>query len=143
MNDRFGSRAALDCFVSQIDTGGHTPESPVKQDPRYQAAKSGDAEGAEALVRDTLNDAKVDALLRVAGGLRPTIVSVHAYEDLGVNAIPEAFADELSQRLGWPDDDAIVQTNLVAHTGGRLREARPAAGVRRRRASRSGLCACR
>ncbi len=95
----------------------HASESAVKQHPRYQAAKSGDAEAAEALVRDTLNDAQVEALRRLAGDVRPTIVSVHAYEDLGVNAIPEAFADELAQRLGWPTDDAIVQTNLVAHTG--------------------------
>ncbi|MGH8563273.1 MAG: phosphoribosyltransferase [Gammaproteobacteria bacterium] len=68
-------------------------------------------------MRPTLNDAQVEALRRLAGDSRPTIVSVHAYEDLGVNAIPEAFADELAQRLGWPADDAIVQTNLVAHTG--------------------------
>ena len=114
MHDVKPPRAAWNEFPDVLI---HASESAVKQHPRYQAAKSGDAEAAEALVRDTLNDAQVEALGRLAGGLRPTIVSVHAYEDLGVNAIPEAFADELAQRLGWPADDAIVQTNLVAHTG--------------------------
>jgi len=50
-------------------------------------------------------------------GHTPTLVSAHAYEREGVNAIPEIFADELSKALGWPVDAAVLQTNVVAHTG--------------------------
>ena len=60
---------------------------------------------------------------------RPTLVSAHAYEDKGVNAIPEAFADVLGRQLGWPMDGDILQVNVVSHTGadGWSRLARPAA----------------
>jgi hypothetical protein len=34
-----------------------------------------------------------------------------------VNAIPEAFADELARRLNWPVDRGVVQVNIVSHTG--------------------------
>jgi hypothetical protein len=36
---------------------------------------------------------------------------------MGVNAIPEVFADELSLRLGWEVDGGVVQVNVVSHTG--------------------------
>jgi hypothetical protein len=45
------------------------------------------------------------------------LVSAHAVEKDGVNAIPEAFADELGLRLGLATDDSIVQINVVGHTG--------------------------
>ena len=59
----------------------------------------------------------------------PTLVSAHAYERDGVNAIPQAFADLLGRRLGWPVDDDILQVNVVSHTGanGWSSMARPAA----------------
>ncbi|MDO8414312.1 MAG: phosphoribosyltransferase, partial [Gallionellaceae bacterium] len=38
-------------------------------------------------------------------------------EQNGVNAIPEVFADELAQRLGWEVDGGVVQVNVVSHTG--------------------------
>lgn len=45
------------------------------------------------------------------------MVSAHAIEKEVVNAIPEALAEHLGNRLGWPIDSEIVQTNVVGHTG--------------------------
>lgn len=51
------------------------------------------------------------------GDTHPTLLSVHAVEGMGVNAIPEALADVLSTRLGLPVENTVVQTNVVGHTG--------------------------
>jgi hypothetical protein len=72
------------------------------------------------LVEATYNPARVQAIvedLLARGHFAPTLVSAHAYEMDGVNAIPEAFADVLGRVLGWPIDGSILQTNVVAHTG--------------------------
>lgn len=45
------------------------------------------------------------------------LVSAHALERNGVNAIPEALAEELGRLLDLPVDGSIVQTNVVSHTG--------------------------
>ena len=95
----------------------HAGESIVKKHPRYHAAKSGDADAAKDLLRDTINDEQVEVLRRFLTGITPILVSVHAYESEGVNAIPEAFADELSIRLGLETERSVVQTNVVSHTG--------------------------
>jgi hypothetical protein len=112
--DRKPPRAAWNQFPDVLI---HAPESSVKQHPRYTAAKSGNAGAASALVRDTLNPEQVVALAGMFPGQSPTLVSAHAYEKDGVNAIPEAFADALGNLLGWPVDGNIVQSNIVAHTG--------------------------
>jgi adenine/guanine phosphoribosyltransferase-like PRPP-binding protein len=95
----------------------HAEESAVKQHPDYPAAKSGDAGAAARLVADTISDEQVRAIQTLAGSDSPVLVSVHAYETSGINAIPEAFADELAKRLGWKLERNIIQTNVVAHTG--------------------------
>ncbi len=95
----------------------HASESAVKQHPSYRAAKSGDAEAAMDLVADTLNIEQVEALAAMFPEASPTLVSAHAYEREGVNAIPEAFADALGGLLAWPVDGNVVQSNIVAHTG--------------------------
>jgi hypothetical protein len=95
----------------------HADESSVKQHTDYRAAKSGDGWAAIRLVRDTLNVQQVDALATLLVGHLPILVSAHAYERGGVNAIPEIFADEIGKRLGWPVDAGVVQVNVVAHTG--------------------------
>ena len=110
----------------------HAPESTVKKHPCYRAAKSGDADAAAALVATAFDDKQALAmaeLLAANGQTAPTLVSAHAYENDGVNAIPEVFADVLGRRLGWPVDGGILQSNVVAHTGadGWSRMARPAA----------------
>ncbi len=70
-----------------------------------------------ALVADTMNLGQNAALQALMGARKPILVSAHAYEQEGVNAIPEIFADELSKTLGWPVDPSVLQVNVVAHTG--------------------------
>ena len=89
----------------------------LKSIPAYKEAKAGDSDSAIELVQTTINDGQVENLRILLNGGVPLLASVHAYEAEGVNAIPEAFADELAQRLGLVVDSAIVQTNLVTHTG--------------------------
>ncbi len=95
----------------------HASESAVKQHPAYRAAKVGDDDAATLLVIDTLSLDQAQVLRRVAGDTTPTLVSAHALEREGVNAIPEMFAKRLSQVLGWPAETGVVQTNVVSHTG--------------------------
>ena len=56
-------------------------------------------------------------LVDLLQGHTPTLVSAHAYEREGINAIPDAFAVEISKAVGWPHDTAVAQVNVVAHTG--------------------------
>jgi hypothetical protein len=103
-------------------------EAMVKTHPCYKAAKTGDAEAADDLVRDVLKPDAVSAILRLAGGRWPTLVSAHAVEESGRNAIPQAIATHIGEQLGWPVDESVVQTNIVNHTGadGYARLGRPA-----------------
>lgn len=110
----------------------HATESAVKQHVHYAQAKSGDADAAAALVTATYSQEQALALVQMMdrqGHKRPTLVSAHAYENEGVNAIPEALADVLGHDLRWPVDGDILQVNVAAHTGadGWSRLARPAA----------------
>ena len=95
----------------------HAAESAVKQHPSYRLAKSGDDDAATDLVLDNFNVPQASALDALAAGRTPTLVSAHAFEREGINAIPEVFADQLGQVLEWPVDAGIVQTNVVGHTG--------------------------
>ena len=95
----------------------HAAETAVKQHPAYPAAKSGDGVAAMMLVQATLSTGKVVALQRLLDDRAATLVSAHAFEREGVNAIPEIFADELGRALGWPVDGGVIQTNFVGHTG--------------------------
>ena len=108
-------------------------ERATKLHPEYTHAKSGDPAAAARLVDSLLDDGKVATvrtlLAEASRSGKPTLVSVHAYESDGVNAIPIALARLLSLHLGIPNDEALVQTNVVAHTGadGYSRLARQAA----------------
>lgn len=95
----------------------HASESAVKQHAAYRAAKSGHGPSAIALVNDTMSESQNQRLAQMLRGHTPTLVSAHAYEREGINAIPEIFADELSKALGWPVDAGVLQTNVVSHTG--------------------------
>ena len=93
----------------------------TKRHPDYGAAKAGDAAAAPRLIAALVGGAGVAAvcaLVKTAGMDRaPTFTSVQAYERGGFNAIPTALARFLGERLGAPRDTAIVQTNIVGHTG--------------------------
>jgi hypothetical protein len=58
----------------------HAGETTVKKHPSYHAAKLGDADAAEKLVSETINNDQVEALRKLAEGHDPILVSVHAYE---------------------------------------------------------------
>ncbi|GHU30732.1 hypothetical protein FACS189497_10820 [Betaproteobacteria bacterium] len=126
MADMKPPRAAWGNFP---DVQIHADESAVKQHPDYPAAKSGDAAAASRLVADTISDERVRAIKEMVGDVYPVLVSAHAYEANGVNAIPEALVDALASRLAWKLERNIVQTNVVGHTGanGFARLARQAA----------------
>lgn len=100
----------------------------VQTHPSYKAAKSGDGEAAASLVADILDDAAVERVRQLIGSAAPMLVSAHAEEELGRNAIPQAAAAWLGRCLGLPVDDGIVQSNIVNHTkaSGFARLARPA-----------------
>ena len=95
----------------------HASESAVKQHPAYRRAKSGHGPSATVLVNDTMSEPQNQRLVDFLYGHTPTLVSAHAYEREGINAIPEAFAVEISKALGWPHDTAVAQINVVEHTG--------------------------
>ena len=78
----------------------HASESAVKQHPAYQAAKSGHGLSATTLVNDTMSEAQNQRLVDLLRGHVPILVSAHAYEREGINAIPEAFAVEISKAIG-------------------------------------------
>lgn len=94
----------------------HADESLVKHHSAYLAAKRGDTDSAAALVNEVLNDAVIEEL-RAFQHLKPILISVHAEEEMGKNAIPEVMADVLAMRLGWDTEPYVVQANVVNHTG--------------------------
>lgn len=94
----------------------HADESAVKRHPNYMLAKSGDMDQAALLVNALLN---VDVIekMRSLQSFLPILISVHAEEEMGKNAIPEVMADILSAALGWATEPDVVQANVVNHTG--------------------------
>ena len=95
----------------------HVPESSVKKHTDYEEAKKGDPDAAFRLVRSTISSDAVEQIERLMAGRKIFPASIHAVEKYGVNAIPEALADELAARLGCLVDGSIVQVNVVGHTG--------------------------
>ena len=95
----------------------HASESTVKQHPAYKAAKAGHGPSATALVNDTMSEQQNQRLVDMLRGHNPALVSAHAYESEGINAIPEVFAVEISKAVGWSHDAGVVQINVVGHTG--------------------------
>ena len=95
----------------------HSPELAVKKHAVYAEAKAGDSDAAFLLVQETLSPAAVKMVIDLAAGRLPLLASAHAFEKTGVNAIPEALADELAEQTGFPVDASIVQINVVGHTG--------------------------
>ncbi|MBV1702925.1 MAG: hypothetical protein KGQ46_14010 [Hyphomicrobiales bacterium] len=85
--------------------------------PYLPMAKAGSANAALALVRDLLNGVAIERIAGLLQGRAPIIVPVTALEVAGFNAIPDAMAQELSERLHLPlSSGEIVQSNKVAHT---------------------------
>ena len=118
------------------------PEPKTRQHSDYAAAKSGDAVAAARLVAALLEQSGLDAIRTILalaiGDHPPLLVSAHAYERDGFNAIPGALAQLIGRHVGLPYDSNVVQSNIVGHTGadgyGRLaRQASFEGSVERRR----------
>jgi hypothetical protein len=88
----------------------------VKRHPNYLLAKSGDTDQAALLVNAFINTEVIEQM-RSLQSFSPILISVHAEEEMGKNAIPEVMADVLSAALGWPTEPDVVQANVVNHTG--------------------------
>jgi hypothetical protein len=83
----------------------------------YQAAKSGDAEGAIILAHDLLAKHAIATLRALIGNQDVLLLPVIADEALGYNAIPDALAQALARELHAPViSGEIIQTNKVGHT---------------------------
>ena len=95
----------------------HADELAVKRHPHYAAAKSGDTDAAESLVRSLANRSRLTELTPLLQGRDVRLLPVHALESEGVNEIPAALAELLSDWLSLPIVDSIVQSNTVGHTG--------------------------
>jgi len=70
--------------------------------PNLAIAKAGNAGAALALARDFLDDTAVERLADLLKGRTPYVLPVAAIETAGFNAIPDAMAQELSERLNLP-----------------------------------------
>lgn len=131
---RFGSQRAAEAHGKTMN---HPPRAPwgafpdaiilaaepvVKSHPEYAKAKSGDIGAARVLVAELVSQDGLEAVKSLLPGGRgqrglPTLVSAHAHERGGINAIPVALATLLGTRLGLPSESTVVQTNVVSHTG--------------------------
>jgi len=108
---RFPWESFPDCII-------HADEKRVRGHASYHAAKTGDSDAAFELARTFLNDhclAQIKQLEKIKQD-SITLVSAHALEREGVNAIPEAMAELLGEHLGWDVEHQVVQTNIVSHT---------------------------
>lgn len=95
----------------------HSDESAVKKHPSYAEAKAGDPTSAFALVHNFVSAPALAQLSQRYSTHKPVLVSAHAVESSGVNAIPQSMAEYLGKTLHWPVESSIVQTNVVGHTG--------------------------
>ncbi len=95
----------------------HADELAVKRHPKFQAAKAGDVEAADALMSQLASSVTVERLASTLEGRLPELVPIHALESEGVNEIPAALANVLSRLLGLPVNRSFVQLNSVGHTG--------------------------
>ena len=97
------------------------PEPRTRQNDDYASAKGGDAAAAGRLVSALVEESGLAAIQRIltqaTGNPPPVLVSVHAYERDGFNAIPGALARLIGWRIGLQCDSNVVQSNIVGHTG--------------------------
>ena len=96
-------------------------ETATKGHSLYAAAKAGSDLAAADLVDSLIDESRVTAVRALVAEASksgaPQLVSAHAYEREGVNAIPAALAQVLGQHLGLQFNAAVTQSNVVSHTG--------------------------
>ena len=104
-------------WTSLPDVVLHAGESAVTKHPEYTAAKRGDFQAAARLVSASISEAAIDRLAEIIGTRAPILVSVHAFEADGTNAIPRALAEQLGEYLNIRVENSVFQVNVVKHTG--------------------------
>lgn len=83
----------------------------------YLSAKSGNPKAAKNIVQRLLSPETLSRLTDFIGDRRVLIAGISAIETLGYNAIPDAMANEIKDRLGWPiETGELRQRNKVGHT---------------------------
>lgn len=95
----------------------HTGYNKMRNHEDYAAAKSGDTKAAFSLVRDLMSAEKIRALAKEYPNRDVVIYPVSAIEAGGVNRIPLAMADYISELTGWPVNTDVIQINHARHTG--------------------------
>ena len=95
----------------------HASESLVKNHHAYPAAKAGGTLAAVELIAGIMSASVLSDLRAYFDHRHPRLLSVHAEESGGINAIPEVMAATIAGALKWPYERQIVQTNVVSHTG--------------------------
>ena len=96
----------------------HADEMAVKRHPQYSAAKTGDADAAKVLfVAHLASRGCVPNVVALLRGQSVRLCRCMPWNWEGVNEIPAALADLLSEWLGLPITDSVVQSNTVGHTG--------------------------
>ncbi len=115
MNDEFPPRQPWPANFPEalIHTDVHSRDS----HPGYAAAKSGDADAGLMLAADLLSPDGLARIQALVGGRPTLLLPVVADELTGFNAIPDAMAQVLGNKLGLQViAGEIVQANKVGHT---------------------------
>lgn len=89
----------------------------LKNEPEYEAAKSGDMPAAIDLVNRLLASDLLDKIRQQITDSKPRVLPVLAIEDAGNNKIPLATAQILADRLSLELEQGIVQRERVGRTG--------------------------
>lgn len=88
----------------------------AKSNPDYDAAKQGDVGAAARLAKALITDEMIDKIKAMTDG-NNLILGVTSIELSGKNAIPEAAALYIAEKLGIPYDENIVQSTSPKRTG--------------------------
>jgi hypothetical protein len=90
----------------------------LKREPEYLAAKAGDEEAAFNLADRLICPDFVEAVRKLgAQHAHPVLLPVLAEESFGNNRIPLAFAENLSEQLGWDTETLVFQVTRSYRTG--------------------------
>ncbi|MEO3433224.1 hypothetical protein [Inquilinus sp. CAU 1745] len=86
----------------------HTTEETRNAHPAYVYGKAGAPEAATTLVADLIDESALERTRAIADGFNPILVPASAFEKYGFNAIPDALAHELADRLDLEFDPGEI-----------------------------------
>lgn len=88
-----------------------------RNEPEYQAAKSGNEKAALELIDRLLTDSTMQRVTKQIGDSKPLILPVLAVEKAGNNKIPLTMARVLAKRLTLDVEENVLQRERVGRTG--------------------------